>query len=112
MTYRNAPPPRDPKARFEELMAAFRRDPRDVGVQIELGQLSLELGELDRAQKLFRALLLQKLDGAFTKADAFYHLALVEKQRGERTRALAMLERALEAEPSHAKSNELVALLK
>src|SRR6185437_6643754 len=57
---------------IEQLDIAFKIDPGSIAVLRDLGVLSLELssagddkvkeGHFDRAQKMFRALLLQKLD--------------------------------------------------
>ncbi len=77
---------------------AFRIDPGSVPVLRDLGVLSMESGDLDRAQKSFRALLLQKLDptSGLSKAEVFYYLGEVSFKQGDQKKAVQMLERALE----------------
>lgn len=97
-----------------ELDKAFRIEPGNVAVLKALGQLSLELNDLARAQQMYRALLLQKLDAGspITKGQVFYALALVHQKLGEAPKAVQMLERALQAEPTMAEATQLLAELK
>lgn len=108
-----------------ELDIAFKIDPGSIGVLRDLGVLSLELssaatddkvkeGHLDRAQKTFRALLLQKLDDSspISKAEVFYYLADISHRQGDDKKAQQMLERALDNDKNHAPSKELLAKLK
>ena len=50
---------------------------------LPLGLLSLGTGDLERAQKTFRALLLQKLDATspISKGEVFYHLGEIAHRR-------------------------------
>jgi tetratricopeptide (TPR) repeat protein len=107
-----------------ELDLAFKIDPGSVAVLKDLGLLSLELaktseaaaqtGHLDRAQKTFRALLLQKLDGAspITKGEVFYYLGELSHRQGDDKKAIQMLERALDNERDLAPAKELLAKLR
>lgn len=108
-----------------ELEAAFKVDPGSVGVLRDLGVLALELagtaaddkaraGYLDRAQRMFRALLLQKLEGGapITKAEVFYYLAEVSHRQGDDKKAIQSLERALDNDKNLAPAIELMARLK
>jgi tetratricopeptide (TPR) repeat protein len=108
-----------------ELDIAFKIDPGSIGVLRDLGVLSLELssaatddkvkeGHLDRAQKTFRALLLQKLDDSspISKAEVFYYLADISHRQGDDKKAQQMLERALDNDKNHAPSKELLGKLK
>ncbi|HEX7664235.1 MAG TPA: tetratricopeptide repeat protein, partial [Polyangiaceae bacterium] len=52
----------DKDVALTQLDMAFKIDPGSVAVLKDLGVLALETNDLDRAQKTFRALLLQKLD--------------------------------------------------
>jgi len=80
----------------------------------DLGTLSIEMGDLDRAQKTYRALLLQKLDGsaAITKGEVFLHLGEISSRQGDKAKAVQMLERALENDPSLSTAKNLLAELK
>ena len=66
------------------------------------------MGDLDRAQKTYRALLLQKLDGTspISKGEVFLHFGEISSKQGDKAKAVQMLERALENDPglNHAKS--------
>jgi tetratricopeptide (TPR) repeat protein len=81
---------------------AFKIDPGSVTVLKDLGVLALETNDLDRAQKTFRALLLQRLDPniGITKGEVFYYLGEISAKQGDRAKALQMLERAIENEPT------------
>jgi tetratricopeptide (TPR) repeat protein len=108
-----------------DLDVAFKIDPGSIGVLRDLGILSLELSgtaadqkakdaHIDRAQKTFRALLLQKLDDSspITKGEVFYYLADISHRQGDDKKALQMLERALDNDKELAPAKELLAKLK
>jgi tetratricopeptide (TPR) repeat protein len=110
---------------LEQLDIAFKIDPGAIGVLRDLGILSLELsttgddtkakeGHIDRAQKTFRALLLQKLDenAPISKGEVFYYLAEISHRQGDDKKALQMLERSLDANKEYAPAKELLAQLK
>jgi golgin subfamily B member 1 len=81
---------------------AFKIDPGSVSVLKDLGVLALETNDLDRAQKTFRALLLQRLDPSIgiTKGEVFYYLGEISAKQGDKAKAVQMLERAIENEPT------------
>lgn len=105
-----------------ELDTAFKIDPGSIGILRDLGVLSLEMSSdekakdahLDRAQKTFRALLLQKLDDSapITKGEVFYYLADISHRQGDDKKAIQMLERALDSQKDLAVAKELMAKLK
>jgi tetratricopeptide (TPR) repeat protein len=99
---------------LEELDKAFRIEPGNVHVLKELGLASLEVGDLKRAQQMFRALLLQKLDdkGPITKAEVFMYLGDVHNRMGEKPKAIQMLERALQTDSSLAQAQALLEQVK
>lgn len=68
----------------------------------DLGVLALEINDLERAQKTFRALLLQKLDGdvGISKGEVFFYLGEISMKQGDKAKAKQMLERAVENEPT------------
>ncbi len=80
----------------------------------DLGRLALEANDLDRAQKTFRALLLQKLDGqsGITKAEVFFHLGEISEKQNDRAKAIQMYERAVETDASLVHAKERVTALK
>jgi tetratricopeptide (TPR) repeat protein len=97
-----------------ELDHAFKIDPGSIVVLRDLGNLSIDIGDLDRAQKTYRALLLQKLDGGspITKGEVFLRLGEISGKQGDKAKAVQMLERALENDPNLAPAKNLLAELK
>ena len=69
---------------------------------------------IDRAQKTFRALLLQKLDDSspISKGEVFYYLADISHRQNDDKKAVQMLERSLDANKEYAPAKELLAKLK
>ena len=92
----------DKEAGLAQYDLAFKIDPGSVTVLKDLGVLALETNDLDRAQKTFRALLLQRLDPStgISKGDVFYYLGEISAKQGDKVKAVQMLERALENEPT------------
>jgi tetratricopeptide (TPR) repeat protein len=76
---------------------AFKIDLTSVAVLRDLGRLCLARGDLDRAQKTYRALLLQKLgdEQGITKSEVYYRLGEISAKQGDKVKAKAMLERAI-----------------
>jgi tetratricopeptide (TPR) repeat protein len=109
---------------LEQLDIAFKVDPGSIAVLRDLGVLSLDLSatgdekakdiNIDRAQKTFKALLLQKLDDAspISKAEVFYYLAEISHRQGDDKKAIQMVERALDSNKELAPAKELLAKLK
>ncbi len=99
---------------MDELDKAFRIEPGNVHVLKELGAVSIEVGDLKRAQQMFRALLLQKLDdgGPITKAEVFFNLGDVHLRLGEKQKAVQMLERAIQTDASLDRAKTLLAQAK
>ncbi len=87
---------------LNQLDMAFKIDPGSVTVLRDLGVLAFETNDLDRAQKTFRALLLQRLDTAagISKGEVFYYLGEISAKQGDKTKAVQMFERAIENDPS------------
>lgn len=94
--------------------AAFKVDLTNVHILRDLGRLCYAEGDYDRAQKTFRALLLQKLDAnsGISKGDVYFYLGDISVKQGDSKKAISMLERALAEESGHAKATELLASLK
>jgi tetratricopeptide (TPR) repeat protein len=94
--------------------AAFKIDLTNVAILRDLGKLTHASGDLDRAQKSFRALLLQKLepDSGIQKADVYFYLGDIAAKTDDTRKAITMLERALAEDASHAQAAELLAQLK
>jgi tetratricopeptide (TPR) repeat protein len=93
---------------------AFKIDPGSVEVLRDLGVLALENNDLDRAQKTFRALLLQRLDATsgISKGEVFYYLGEISMKQGDKAKAVQMLERAVENEPTLDRAKSMLSQLK
>jgi tetratricopeptide (TPR) repeat protein len=104
----------DHAAALAQYDAAFKIDLTNVAILRDLGLLCYKTGDLDRAQKTFRALLLQKLDASsgISKADVYFYLGDTLRQQNDNPKAISMLERAIEAEKGHPRASELLAKLK
>jgi tetratricopeptide (TPR) repeat protein len=99
---------------LEAYDAAFKIDLTNVAILRDLGKLTHANGDLDRAQKSFRALLLQKLepDAGIRKADVYYYLGDIAVKQDDRHKAITMLERALAEDVGHEQASQLLTQLK
>ncbi len=104
----------DSTSALEAYDAAFKIDLTNVAILRDLGKLTHATGDLDRAQKSFRALLLQKLepDSGIQKADVYYYLGDIAAKQDDARKAITMLERALAEDRGHAQASELLTRLK
>jgi golgin subfamily B member 1 len=85
------------------LEGAYKIDVANTEVLISLGKLYYEQGDLDQAVKLFRALLLQKLDASAgaTKADIYCYVGEISLKQGDPKKAKGMFQRALDEDKTH-----------
>jgi tetratricopeptide (TPR) repeat protein len=92
----------DKDVALAQLDLALKIDAGSVGVLRDLGVLAFEINDLDRAQKMFRALLLQRLDAnaGISKGEVFYYLGEISVKQGDRAKAVQMFERAIENDPA------------
>jgi tetratricopeptide (TPR) repeat protein len=104
----------DRERALQEYDLAFKIDPGNIVVLRDLGKLALDVGDLERAQKTFRALLLQKLDktSGITKGEVFFYLGEISDRQGDRGKALQMFERAVETDPALGKAKDRASELK
>jgi tetratricopeptide (TPR) repeat protein len=98
---------------LKELEQAFRIEPGNIGILKELGELAFEQSDFKKAQQMYRALLLQRLDAPspISKAEVFYALGRVHEALGERPKARQMLERAVQTDSSFDAAKRLLATL-
>ena len=84
-----------------ELEAANRIDPANPEILLALAELARDDGELDRAERSYRALLAvvrRATDGALVaKSEVLLELSEIARRQGEAERAAEILESALEA---------------
>ena len=93
---------------------AFKIDLTNVPILRDLGRLCWRNGDFDRAQKTFRALLLQKLDAqsGISKGDIYFYLGDIAAKTGDPKKGIQNLERALVETPGHPQAAELLKQLK
>jgi tetratricopeptide (TPR) repeat protein len=100
---------------LDELDKAFRIEPGNINVLKRLGEVAIDVGDMKKAQQMFRALLLQKLDESspITKAEVFMRLGEVHEKLDEKSKAIQMYERAVQADDTLEQAKiRLVALKK
>jgi tetratricopeptide (TPR) repeat protein len=97
---------------MDELDRAFRIEPGNVNVLTLLGQVAMDIGDFKKAQQMFRALLLQKLDeaGPLKKSEVFLRLGEIHEKVGEPPKAIQMYERAIQTDGLEAAKVRLAAL--
>ncbi|HEY4103998.1 MAG TPA: tetratricopeptide repeat protein, partial [Polyangiaceae bacterium] len=96
---------------MEELDRAFRIEPGNVSVLMLLGQVAMDIGDYKKAQQMFRALLLQKLDEkVLKKSEVFLRLGEIHEKIGEAPKAIQMYERAIQTDGLEAAKERLAAL--
>jgi tetratricopeptide (TPR) repeat protein len=83
---------------------AFRIDPTNVATMVGLGALYVEAQEWEKAKRVYRSLVLQKIDPTLgiTMGEAYYRLGTIHVQTGEKDKAKGMFQRALDMEPGNA----------
>ena len=88
----------DPSAAFGRLDRAAALNPLTVRPQLTAGTIALRLGRTALAEREFRDALRREPDEAY----ALLELGLIAAERGDRQRALALLERSIEQHPQDA----------
>ncbi|MFO7177475.1 MAG: tetratricopeptide repeat protein [Pseudomonadota bacterium] len=85
---------------LEELDKAFRIEPGNLQVLTLLGEVAIKAHDYKKAQQMYRALLLQRLDDAapISKSQVFLKLGEIHEALGESTKAAQMYERAVQTD--------------
>lgn len=94
----------NPQVASEELRQAILYSPKNAGAYLLLGVALSQMGHAAESETAFRRAI--QLDDASPKAR--YNLAVHQYAQGEMRNALATAREAIEADPSHARSKELV----
>lgn len=90
----------DKIAELQHLTTALDMDAQNGVVASELAYLAMELGNLDVAQRALRAITMLKLPAPLPKALAYQHLGEIAKQQGDVKRAMMLLKRAIDDDPT------------
>lgn len=93
---------------LEHLEAAYKMDISNTEVLLHLGQLYYAKGDLEPAAKLFRALLLQRLDPTLgiSKADIYFLVGDISLKQDDPRKAKGMFRRGLDEDPNHQNCQE------
>ncbi|HTQ04016.1 MAG TPA: tetratricopeptide repeat protein, partial [Polyangiaceae bacterium] len=99
----------------DALAKAFEADSKNARLALELGRLSLEIDEVEAAQRAFRAVTIMRPPSADAggalpeeKADANYHLAVLAQKQGDPRKARVLVSKALADSPHHEGAKNLL----
>ncbi|PKN48174.1 MAG: hypothetical protein CVU59_00100 [Deltaproteobacteria bacterium HGW-Deltaproteobacteria-17] len=98
----------DLDAALELYIQSQKADTTYVPNLISMAGLYARQENYDQAQRMFRALLFQRIEGEITKAQIFLEIAKIEIKTGNAAKAKSSIQRGLAEDPNHA---ELKALL-
>ena len=90
----------DKAAELQHLMTALDMDAQNGVVASELAYLSMELVNLEVAQRALRAITMLKVPAPLPKALAYQHLGEIARQQGDVKRAMMLLKRAIDDDPT------------
>ena len=90
----------DRNVELQHLTTALDMDAQNGVVASELAYLAMELRNLDVAQRALRAITMLKVAAPLPKALAYQHLGEIAKQQGDVKRAMMLLKRAIDDDPS------------
>ena len=90
----------DRNVELQHLTTALDMDAQNGVVASELAYLAMELQNLDVAQRALRAITMLKVPAPLPKALAYQHLGEIARQQGDVKRAMMLLKRAIDDDPS------------
>jgi thioredoxin-like negative regulator of GroEL len=84
----------------QSLTTALDMDPQNGYAASELAAAAMDLGQWEVANRALRAITMLKGDAPMSKAVAYKHLGEIAYQQGDSKRAVVMLKRAVDEDPS------------
>ncbi len=93
------------------LTSALDMDAQNGVVASELAYLALELGAAEVATRSLRTITMMKVPAPMPKSHAYYHLAVLAREQGDAKKAVLLLRRSLDEDPSLPNARELLAEL-
>ncbi len=90
----------DRVAELAHLTTALDMDAQNGVVASELAYLAMELGNLDVANRALRQITMLKVPAPLPKAHAYQHLGEIARQQGDSRRAMMLLKRAIDDDPT------------
>ncbi len=85
---------------LQHLTTALDMDAQNGVVASELAQTAMDIGNWDVAQRALRAVTMLKTPAPLPKALAYQHLGEIARQQGDSKRAMMLLKRAIDDDPS------------
>ena len=98
----------DKAAELQHLMTALDMDAQNGIVASELAYLAMELVNLEVAQRALRAITMLKVPAPLPKALAYQHLGEIARQQGDPKRAMMLLKRAIDDDPTLQSARQLL----
>jgi tetratricopeptide (TPR) repeat protein len=90
----------DRSAELAHLTTALDMDAQNGVVASELAYLALELGNLDVAQRALRQITMLKVAAPLPRPLAYQYLGEIARQQGDNRRAMMLLKRAIDEDPT------------
>jgi tetratricopeptide (TPR) repeat protein len=90
----------DQAAELQHLVTALDMDAQNGVVASELAYLAMEHGNFDIAQRALRQITMLKVAAPLPKALAYQYLGEIARQQGDNRRAMMLLKRAIDDDPS------------
>jgi golgin subfamily B member 1 len=98
----------DKATELQHLTTALDMDAQNGVVASELAYLAMELVNLEIAQRALRAITMLKAPAPLPKALAYQHLGEIARQQGDVKRAMMLLKRAVDDDPTLQSARELL----
>jgi golgin subfamily B member 1 len=101
----------DKIAELQHLTTALDMDAQNGVVASELAYLAMEIGNFESASRALRAITMLKVPAPLPKALAYQHLGEIARQQGDPKRAMMLLKRAIDDDPTLQSARTLLDLL-
>ncbi len=102
----------DTGVELSSLTAALDMDPQNGAVASELALVAREAGQLELAQRALRAITMLKAPAPLSRGLAYQYLGEIAQKQGDVKRAVMLLKRAVDDDPSLASAKALLSQLK
>ena len=101
----------DHASEMTALASALDMDAQNGLVASDLATVAIRLGQLDVATKALRAVTMLRTPAPLPRALAYQHLGEIAHMQGDTKRAVMLLKRAVDDDPSLTRAKELLAEL-
>ena len=101
----------DKPTELQHLTTALDMDAQNGVVASELAYLAMELQNLEIAQRALRAITMLKVPAPLPKAQAYQHLGEIARQQGDVKRAMMLVKRAIDDDPTLESARTLLNIL-